>query len=70
MGLGLASGPSGCADARCGWQVWRTKKKGDFVRVFHEGTVVPGYEWIPLNTFISSLEAQIPENIFEQCNVS
>ncbi|EJF61411.1 phosphoglycerate mutase-like protein [Dichomitus squalens LYAD-421 SS1] len=51
-------------------EVWETNKKTNFVRVFHEGTVVPGYEWIALDTFIDSLDAQIPENIAEQCNAS
>ena len=57
--------------ARCpltGLQVWETFQKEKFVRVLHEGTTVLGYEWIPLDAFISAIEAQIPENIFEQCN--
>ena len=40
------------------------------MRVFHEGTVVPGFEWITLDTFIGALEAQIPKNIFTECNGS
>ncbi|KAI0791129.1 phosphoglycerate mutase-like protein [Abortiporus biennis] len=48
-------------------EVWQTKGQ-NFVRVFHEGTVVKGMEWIPLNTFIQLLEAQTPPNIFEACN--
>ncbi len=51
-------------------QVWKTDEGGEFVRVFHEGTVVSGFEWIPLDTFIGTLETQIPENIFAACNGS
>ena len=48
-------------------QVWQTPRNAHFVRVIHEGTPVHGLEWIPLDTFIDSLDAQVPENIFEQC---
>ena len=51
-------------------QVWQTKQGEKFVRVIHEGTPVPGLEWTPLDTSISSLESQVPANIFELCNSS
>ncbi|RPD63478.1 phosphoglycerate mutase-like protein [Lentinus tigrinus ALCF2SS1-6] len=51
-------------------EVWQTKQDEKFVRVIHEGTPVSGLEWIPLDTFISSLESQVPAHIFELCNGS
>ncbi|KAI0758759.1 phosphoglycerate mutase-like protein [Fomes fomentarius] len=48
-------------------EVWETQRNEHFVRVIHEGTPVREFEWVPLDTFISSLEAQVPEKIFEQC---
>ncbi|KAI0698791.1 phosphoglycerate mutase-like protein [Earliella scabrosa] len=48
-------------------EVWQTPRNAHFVRVIHEGTRVHGLEWIPLDRFIDSLDAQVPENIFEQC---
>ncbi|TFK81329.1 phosphoglycerate mutase-like protein [Polyporus arcularius HHB13444] len=50
-------------------EVWQSKKE-KFVRVIHEGTPVVGFEWIPLDAFISSLESQVPADIFELCNGS
>lgn len=37
------------------------------MRVLHDGTVVPGLEWLVLDDFIDMLEAHIPPNIFEAC---
>ena len=48
-------------------QVWQTPKKEYFVRIMHEGTPVPTKEWIALSDFISSLEAQIPADIYNAC---
>lgn len=36
----------------------------------HEGTAVSGMEWVPLDTFIQLLEAQVPDDIFEACNAT
>ena len=38
------------------------------MRVLHEGTTVTGYEWIPLDSFISLLESAVPADIVAQCN--
>ena len=38
-----------------------------FVRVFHEGTVVGGLEWVRLDEFVGSLRALVPDQLFEQC---
>ncbi|OBZ74558.1 ER membrane protein complex subunit 1 [Grifola frondosa] len=47
-------------------EVWQAAHdKTNFVRVIHEGTPVSSLEWIPLDEFITALEAQIPQNIFE-----
>lgn len=48
-------------------EVWRTDLGQYFVRILHEGTSVPHLEWVDLNDFISLLEEQIPENIYETC---
>ncbi|EMD35002.1 hypothetical protein CERSUDRAFT_157771 [Gelatoporia subvermispora B] len=38
-----------------------------FVRVIHEGTPVPGFEWIPLDSFIDNLDEQVPADLFNTC---
>ena len=38
-----------------------------FVRVFHEGTVLSGLEWVRLDEFVGSLRALVPDQLFEQC---
>ncbi|KAH9911777.1 phosphoglycerate mutase-like protein [Epithele typhae] len=48
-------------------EVWETIDKNMFVRVMHEGTPVPNLEWTALHDFIKSIEAQIPDNIFQAC---
>ena len=53
-------------------EVWRAKGSvsdgpQEFVRVMHEGTPVTGLEWMPLDGFISLVEAQVPDNLFAQC---
>ncbi|KAI0799747.1 phosphoglycerate mutase-like protein [Irpex lacteus] len=48
-------------------EVWQLKKQS-FVRVLHEGTVVPSFEWMPLDDFIALLNSQIVPDLLEQCN--
>lgn len=48
-------------------QVWKAGS-AHFVRVLHEGTVVPTFEWMPLDDFIVLLNAQIVPNLVAQCN--
>ncbi|KAI0341131.1 phosphoglycerate mutase-like protein [Trametopsis cervina] len=48
-------------------EVWKTGN-AHFVRVLHEGTVVPTFEWMPLDDFIALLNAQIVPNLVAQCN--
>ncbi|KAI0920703.1 hypothetical protein AcV5_010377 [Taiwanofungus camphoratus] len=48
-------------------EVWQPSNGENFVRVMHEGTPVSGLEWMPLDDFIDTIEAQIPENIFDGC---
>ncbi|KAF8264862.1 histidine phosphatase superfamily [Lactarius quietus] len=38
-----------------------------FVRVFHEGTVLSGLEWVRLDEFVSRLRALVQDQLFEQC---
>jgi hypothetical protein len=42
----------------------------DYVRVLHEGAPVPSLAWVPLDEFIKSLEAQVPEDIYAACMAS
>jgi hypothetical protein len=51
-------------------KVWRTREGKDYVRVLHEGAPVPSLAWVPLDRFIDSLEAQVPENVYEACMAS
>ncbi|EGN94817.1 hypothetical protein SERLA73DRAFT_187884 [Serpula lacrymans var. lacrymans S7.3] len=51
-------------------EVWRTSTNQDFVRVLHDGTPVKHLEWVSLQDFIDLLEAQVPENIFDTCNLA
>ncbi|KAI0673249.1 phosphoglycerate mutase-like protein [Trametes maxima] len=48
-------------------EVWEVPGEERFVRLIHEGTPVPGFEWVPLNTFIQQLDTQVPSNIFARC---
>jgi len=48
-------------------EVWRTRDGADFVRVLHEGTAVSALAWVPLSQFISLLDSQVPENIYQAC---
>ncbi|KAI0772316.1 phosphoglycerate mutase-like protein [Trametes elegans] len=48
-------------------EVWENLGQGHFVRVMHEGMPVQGMEWIPLDTFIQSLESQVPTDLVAQC---
>ncbi|KAI8996247.1 phosphoglycerate mutase-like protein [Trametes punicea] len=48
-------------------EVWEAAGK-HFVRVIHEGTVVPSLDWISLDSFINKLQDQVPANIAIQCN--
>lgn len=38
-----------------------------FVRVFHEGTVLGGLEWVRLDEFVGRLRALVPDRLFERC---
>jgi len=48
-------------------EVWETEARQKFVRVFHEGTVAPGFEWIPFQTFVSLLQSNVPSDLTVQC---
>ena len=48
-------------------QVWKTSAGEQYVRIMHEGTPVPGLQWLALDDFINALEAQIPPNVFAAC---
>ncbi|KAF8517913.1 phosphoglycerate mutase-like protein [Hysterangium stoloniferum] len=49
------------------FEVWRTHDRSLFVQVMHEGTPAVGLEWLSLDNFITLLESNVPENIFEKC---
>ncbi|KAI0683289.1 phosphoglycerate mutase-like protein [Cytidiella melzeri] len=51
-------------------EVWKVDGEQEqyFVRVVHEGTVVPTFEWMPLDDFIALVNAQIIPDLFAQCN--
>ena len=54
-------------DATCA-QVWEEAPGGRrFIRVFHEGTVLRGMEWVRLDEFIAMLRALVPTRLFERC---
>lgn len=56
-----------CPDATCA-QVWEETFSGRrFIRVFHEGTILRGMEWVRLDEFIKMLRALVPERLFERC---
>lgn len=38
-----------------------------FVRVFYEGTVLGGMEWVRLDQFVGVLRALVPDRLFERC---
>ncbi|KAI9431170.1 phosphoglycerate mutase-like protein [Lactarius indigo] len=38
-----------------------------FVRVFYEGTVLGGMEWVRLDEFVGKLRALVPDRLFERC---
>jgi hypothetical protein len=45
------------------WEALGTR----YIRVFHEGTVLNGLEWEPLDEFVAKLRALVPDQIFERC---
>jgi len=51
-------------------EVWRMKDKAQFVRVMHEGRPVEALKWVPLEDFISLLEMNIPDQIYEACSAT
>ena len=57
------------ADLRSHNKVWDTKGQ-NFVRVLHEGTVVQGFEWMPLDNFIALINSQIIPGLLAACNAS
>lgn len=38
-----------------------------YVRVFHEGTLLSGMEWMGLGEFIQKLRALVPDQLFHRC---
>jgi hypothetical protein len=38
-----------------------------YVRVFHEGTLLSGMEWVGLDNFIQKLRALMPDRLFDRC---
>jgi hypothetical protein len=50
----------------CPPQVWEAVGVR-FVRVFHNGTVLSGLEWVQLDEFVGRLRALVPDRLFEQC---
>ena len=38
-----------------------------FVRVFYEGIVLSGMEWVQLDEFVGRLRALVLDRLFEQC---
>ncbi|EIW76979.1 phosphoglycerate mutase-like protein [Coniophora puteana RWD-64-598 SS2] len=51
-------------------EVWRDASADQHVRVMFQGTPFPSLEWVPLNDFISLLDASVVQNVFETCNTS
>jgi hypothetical protein len=54
-------------DATCGAQVWEALGGRRFIRVFHEGTILRGMEWVRLDEFIEMLSSLVPARLFERC---
>jgi len=50
------------------FEVWKTHDRSMFVRVMHEGTPAAGLEWLPYNQFVSLLQSNVPDNLFQRCN--
>jgi 2-phosphoxylose phosphatase len=49
-------------------QVWEESLGGRrFIRVFHEGTILRGMEWVRLDEFIEMLRVLVPAGLFERC---
>ena len=49
-------------------QIWEEAHSGTrFVRVFHEGTVFRGMEWVRLDEFVRRLRALVPAQLFKRC---
>ena len=38
-----------------------------FVRVFYEGAVLSGLEWVQLDEFVGRLRALVPDRLFQEC---
>jgi len=38
-----------------------------YLRVFHEGTLLSGMEWVGLDSFIQKLRALVPDRLFDRC---
>jgi len=45
------------------WEALGTR----FVRVFHDGTVLDGMEWVQLDNFVKKLRTLVPVQLFERC---
>jgi len=48
-------------------EVWEEALGRRFIRVFHEGTILRGMEWVRLDEFIEILRALVPARLFERC---
>ncbi|KAH9957830.1 histidine phosphatase superfamily [Russula dissimulans] len=48
------------------FEVWEDQA-APFIRVFHEGTVLSGMEWVQLDEFIQKLRALVPAELYKQC---
>jgi hypothetical protein len=49
-------------------QVWEEALSGRrFIRIFHEGIILRGMEWVRLGEFIEMLRALVPARLFERC---
>jgi len=49
------------------FETWSDKDGEKFVRVFYDGELISSLSWTPLETFISHLRQQLPDDIFEKC---
>ncbi|KAN0109872.1 phosphoglycerate mutase-like protein [Russula decolorans] len=49
------------------FEIWSDKNGRQFVRVLYDGELINSLSWIPLDTFISHLRQQVPDDLFEKC---
>jgi len=48
------------------FEIWEVSNMR-YVRVFHEGTLLSGMEWMGLEKFIQRLRALVPDQLFNRC---